>query len=95
MKNSILSLEGVEVLSKKQMKNVGGGLAEASLGGEKCEGISTIHTPYMVDGQPISQCTITYRCRPSILGIGVGSWGDVQTGLHVLICSIKTFTLLN
>jgi hypothetical protein len=26
MKNSILSLEGVEVLSKKQMKNVGGGL---------------------------------------------------------------------
>jgi hypothetical protein len=25
MKNSILNLDGVEVLSKKQMKNVGGG----------------------------------------------------------------------
>lgn len=86
MKNSILSLEGVEVLSKKQMKNVGGGLAQGGgdIGGERCETISMTNAVFYQAGEAIAPCTLTYRCRPTILGVGVGSWSEPITGPHFM-----------
>lgn len=73
MKKSILNLEGVEVLSKKQMRNVNGS--------EKCQFTSNaVPTPFLQAGEAIAPCTITYHCRPSFLGIGLGSWGEEMTG---------------
>ena len=72
MKKSILNLEGVEVLSKKQMRNVGGA--------ERCEAISVSQDFFYSAGDPIGECTITYHCRPTFLGIGFGRWGQEQTG---------------
>jgi hypothetical protein len=73
MKKSILGLEGVEVLTRNQMKNLNGG-------GERCETISVSPSIFLQAGEPIAPCTVTYRCRSTILGIGIGSWGEEQSG---------------
>jgi hypothetical protein len=73
MEKSILSLEGVEVLSKNQMRNVGGS--------QKCVSTSApTPTIFMQAGEAIAPCTVTYKCRPSFLGIGFGSWSEETSG---------------
>ena len=73
MLQNILELEGAQPLSKNQQ--------QAVKGGQKCRTISItddIYGPY--NGGQYAPQTITYQCRPSFLGIGLGSWGPVQTG---------------
>ena len=66
MLNNILNLEGVKVLNKQEQETINEG--------QKCETISISNTPFgTYNGGVYSTHTITYRCRPTILGIGVGS----------------------
>jgi hypothetical protein len=82
MTKSILNLEGVQVLSRSQQKNVNGGLAD------KCQILQVlVGVPYENDGAgsgtynggAVSPSTCKIRCRPSFLGIGLGSW-EYSTG---------------
>lgn len=67
MKKTILNLEGVQVLSRQQMKNVDGG--------EKCQTLSVTEEVFVdANGTAIGAFTCEIRCRPSFLGIGFGSW---------------------
>lgn len=82
MKKSILGLEGVEVLSKKQMKTIDGG--------ERCEmdyntpprvlySPGTTQGPNAGEMVPVAE-TCRYTCRKTFLGIGVGSTYEVWGG---------------
>ena len=71
MKNSILSLEGVEVLSKKQMKVVNGGKAakDCNLTGNE-QGVYSAGV--------LVSWVCEWKCTSSFLGINLGSethWG--------------------
>ena len=74
MLKNILNLEGVSLLSKEEQKNVNGG--------EKCKTLTrtpeTFSSGLVGEGYPSATCT--FQCRPSFLGIGFGSWGEIQSG---------------
>ena len=74
MLKNILNLEGVALLSKEEQKNVNGGLKCVTLSYE--EDITA--SGYVGNGYATGICT--FKCRPSFLGIGFGSWGEVQSG---------------
>lgn len=81
MVKNILNLEGVTVLTKQQQKMVNGG--------KKCQYMTDSAGNIFQDGlyendgtgtgtynggAVANQCYV--RCRPSFLGIGLGSWSD-------------------
>jgi hypothetical protein len=76
MKKTILNLEGVEVLSKKEMRRVDGGVkckSEPADGFYENDGAgSGTYNGGAVSGQ----CWV--QCRPSFLGIGFGSWSEPE-----------------
>jgi len=81
MVKNILNLEGVTVLTKQQQKMINGG--------QKCQYFSDSNGNTLTFGnyENDGPGTGTYnggmvanlcyvRCRPSFLGIGLGSWSD-------------------
>jgi len=69
MQKSILNLEGVEILSKTQMKSIDGG---GYLTGHQCQGIE--YREY-VNGQPVESTayfSCTYQYQRTFLGFDVG-----------------------
>ncbi|NHN26676.1 hypothetical protein FIA58_013405 [Flavobacterium jejuense] len=81
MKKSILNLEGVQVLTKKQMKMVDGG-RRCSL--DTSTEPQVLYSPGTTEGPNAGELvpvavTCAYTCRNTFLGIGVGStytvWG--------------------
>ena len=74
MVKNILNLEGVTVLTKQQQKMVNGGKKCQSYQAEGLyendgEGTGTYN-----GGMVANLCYV--RCRPSFLGIGLGSWSE-------------------
>ncbi|MFT7251510.1 MAG: hypothetical protein ACI9FW_001250 [Flavobacterium sp.] len=85
MKNSILSLEGVEVLSKNQQKNVYGGKVapEEAGGGRNCNMIEGSQEGVYSAGVLVS-VVCTWTCRNTFLGFSVGSSYNIQSGCGMM-----------
>ena len=75
MKKSILNLEGVEVLSKKEMKNVNG---QGYLTNYQCTGNLYYNTEGAGDGPTGYECTASYQ--RTFLGMDWGSPQDLASG---------------
>jgi len=73
MLKDILELEDAQELSKNQQKAVNGG--------KKCQTLSVSNEIFEdgTDSPPMPQ-TCNIRCRPSFLGIGLGSWTYATVG---------------
>jgi hypothetical protein len=74
MKNSILNLEGVQVLSRNEKKNVNGGLAE---GGRNCVKTGVEKDLYGFDTYTNTYIVVSHvcewKCKTKFLGITTGS----------------------
>ena len=67
MLKRILELDGAQELSKDQQQSVNGG--------KKCRVLETTNT-LQSNGATLTTCAI--QCRPTFLGIGVGSWSEIE-----------------
>jgi hypothetical protein len=76
MKNSILNLEGVQVLSRNEQKNVNGG--RGYLTNYQCTGNLYYNTTGAGDAPTAMECTAQYQ--PRFLGMDWGSPQDLAAG---------------
>ena len=84
MKKSILNLEGVEILSKTQMKSIDGGRRcsiDESIEPEILYSPGATAGPNAGELVPVA-ITCAWKCRDTFLGIGVGSTYTVWGGCN-------------